>query len=1030
MATKTRPPRIDYTTDDRADERLSPAELAKLDQAQAALGESELNAGDRAKLDQIEAGLKDDGFDLDNSQFDKQKKQETSTNAAQTLANLENEFNYPDAQAQQENKASSRSRNFMKKLKKNKGASIAVVLILGAFGIAAPFTVNLFKLSSLIEPIIGKVSKVPEHAVEQRFEYIVTRWLSMRIMKEAYPGDKNLVFCAGGGLLCHLGSTKYSDWFTKQLDAKFEKEGRKIKTTLNATGKSSLGGKATSFTVSLENIGKDVSSLTRNVSKELSGHKEARRFVNNMVKQAHGKNYVLRYISKKILMRKYGIKRFNIIPDKTAKNLTEVSAKIKASIIKGLVGRVSTRMTAYIGCLQGANVATCKQLLDKLDFDIDKRIKEAEDAVNSSKEGSEERKRAEAQLKKAQGSKASLESAKSVINGEVDGSLGKVISKELIKKVLGPIAVVGWIDMAFRAVGAIDGRVLEAIFYDAMTQAVTAFAFNEDSSPMVAADQIKDGSADMNTLAVASKMFDGAERSPLFQLFQLPSTEAASPILASLSKGITRKCTNEAGEEVDTKLPPGESICPENKMVRDFTTIKNNSWWRGLASVAGFWNSSIGQAFKALDDITSTITGPLWDLVKHLPGVSFGVEKLQQLVQWMIGQIIPLPSLGVGASGVSNYEALAAALHSTSNESMAHGQNKDNPSGKTDGAGGAALSDQQLASIVQHKNRQEKEEFDAQPMLAKLFNPSLQGSIANQLLAKIPTNGSSALRFLLNTPSTIVNSTTKKAKAGTADIHTLKAFGIPNYGYADSSTFSADPGTYTQEYCTASAKAREDSLSLEDGELLHTYKKTDPCALEKVVGGLLATAADDKESNLYIEEAGNKKDEQSSGQSGSNDSGNLSGAPSRDGWVWPMNQKVDPGPCWGRNVGSLGVHAGMDMNSTVVQNVYAAHDGEVVWAKNYGAGGNAVRIKTPEGIYYTYQHLTSYSVSAGQSVKAGQVVGVGGLTGRLFVGGATKVHLHMVVSRSDDHPSYGSLKNSFNPMDVLPKEAPNNYKCT
>ena len=68
-------------------------------------------------------------------------------------------------------------------------------------------------------------------------------------------------------------------------------------------------------------------------------------------------------------------------------------------------------------------------------------------------------------------------------------------------------------------------------------------------------------------------------------------------------------------------------------------------------------------------------------------------------------------------------------------------------------------------------------------------------------------------------------------------------------------------------------------------------------------------------------------------------------------------------------------------------------------------------------------------MSAGQSVKAGQVVGVGGLTGRLSVAGSTKVHLHMVVSRSDDHPSYGSLKNSFNPMDVLPKEAPNNYKC-
>ena len=280
-----------------------------------------------------------------------------------------------------------------------------------------------------------------------------------------------------------------------------------------------------------------------------------------------------------------------LFPKKQPK-LTEVSAKIKASIIKGLVGRISTRMTAYIGCLQGANVATCKQLLDKLDFDIDKRIKDAEDAVNSSKEGSDERKRAEAELKKAQGSKASLDSAKSVINGESDSSIGKVISKELIKKVMGPIAVAGWIDMVFRAVGAIDGRVLEAIFHDAMTQSVVAFAFNEDSSPMVAADQIKDGSADMNTLAVASKMFDGAEASPLFQLFQLPSTETASPMLASLSSGITRKCANEAGEQVDTKLPPGESICPENKMVRNFTTIKDNPWWKGLASIAGFWNGT------------------------------------------------------------------------------------------------------------------------------------------------------------------------------------------------------------------------------------------------------------------------------------------------------------------------------------------------------------------------------------------------------------------------------------------------------
>lgn len=194
MTTKTRPPQFDTTTDPDADGRANPFELHD-DSSER------LNTGEQAELDQIEAGLRDDGFDLDNSQFDKQKKQEASTSAAQTVADLENEFNYPDAQPQQENKPSTKSGALMKKIKKNKTASIAVVFIIGAFGIAAPFTVNLFKLSSLIEPIVGKVTKVPEHAIEQRFEYIVTRWLSMQIMKEAYPGDKNLVFCAGGGLL-------------------------------------------------------------------------------------------------------------------------------------------------------------------------------------------------------------------------------------------------------------------------------------------------------------------------------------------------------------------------------------------------------------------------------------------------------------------------------------------------------------------------------------------------------------------------------------------------------------------------------------------------------------------------------------------------------------------------------------------------------------------------------------------------------------------------------------------------------------
>ena len=166
----------------------------------------------------------------------------------------------------------------------------------------------------------------------------------------------------------------------------------------------------------------------------------------------------------------------------------------------------------------------------------------------------------------------------------------------------------------------------------------------------------------------------------------------------------------------------------------------------------------------------------------------------------------------------------------------------------------------------------------------------------------------------------------------------------------------------------------------------------------------------------------------SSAEDGSTSGGAIDAA-SKDGWIWPMQKNIRSGPCYGRP-GKAGVHAGLDINSSYSQSVYAAHDGEVVWAKWYRAGGNAVRIKTPEGIYYTYQHLSSYSVKAGQQVKAGQVVGVGGLTGNVSVNPATKVHLHIVASRSNDDPSYGSLKNSFDPLTLLPKPAPNNYTCT
>ena len=152
--------------------------------------------------------------------------------------------------------------------------------------------------------------------------------------------------------------------------------------------------------------------------------------------------------------------------------------------------------------------------------------------------------------------------------------------------------------------------------------------------------------------------------------------------------------------------------------------------------------------------------------------------------------------------------------------------------------------------------------------------------------------------------------------------------------------------------------------------------------------------------------------------------------PPSDGWVWPIKDSLKPGPCWGVNVGSLGKHAGMDINSGMPNApIYAMHDGVVVSSSpsDSGAAGKYIKVKATNGMYYMYQHLSSVGVKNGDTVRANQHVGTGGKTGRVYA--SSPVHLHLVVSKTESTPSYGNLKGSVNPMSVLPSPAPNNYKC-
>lgn len=97
---------------------------------------------------------------------------------------------------------------------------------------------------------------------------------------------------------------------------------------------------------------------------------------------------------------------------------------------------------------------------------------------------------------------------------------------------------------------------------------------------------------------------------------------------------------------------------------------------------------------------------------------------------------------------------------------------------------------------------------------------------------------------------------------------------------------------------------------------------------------------------------------------------------------------------------SSGYHTGVDFSASSGTTVKAVGPGTVVSAGWSGAYGNEVVIQHTDGTYSQYAHLSSLSVSSGQSVSGGQQIGLSGSTGN-----STGPHLHFEIRTS---PNYGS----------------------
>jgi murein DD-endopeptidase MepM/ murein hydrolase activator NlpD len=123
---------------------------------------------------------------------------------------------------------------------------------------------------------------------------------------------------------------------------------------------------------------------------------------------------------------------------------------------------------------------------------------------------------------------------------------------------------------------------------------------------------------------------------------------------------------------------------------------------------------------------------------------------------------------------------------------------------------------------------------------------------------------------------------------------------------------------------------------------------------------------------------------------------------SAQGFIWPLNGPITSGygPRWGR------MHTGIDIDGYSGQPIVASKGGNVILASSYSGYGNSVIVDHGGGVATLYAHMSSFGVSAGQSVSQGQVVGNVGCTGS-----CTGDHLHFEV-RVNGSP--------VNPLNYLP----------
>lgn len=199
------------------------------------------------------------------------------------------------------------------------------------------------------------------------------------------------------------------------------------------------------------------------------------------------------------------------------------------------------------------------------------------------------------------------------------------------------------------------------------------------------------------------------------------------------------------------------------------------------------------------------------------------------------------------------------------------------------------------------------------------------------------------------------------------------------------------------------AQSSLESAALQSDEI--EAKISEYYAAQKAAAEQAAQTAQSSSSSSSSSNSSSGSSSSGSSSSGSSSSGSSSViVPSGSGFAWPTPGFTYLSSPWREDRETYN-HGGIDIAGACIMGtpVVAAADGTVIasnsscthnWGKSYSCGcgggyGNYVMISHAGGKLTVYGHLTSLTVSSGQTVSRGQVIGYVGSTGN-----STGPHLH------------------------------------